>query len=77
LREVFQQLNDRTTRYERLYLELFPMPETQPRQRETLIEICRKGNIAEAFLAFRKIYLEIVDQLIDYLNCEETGDSAR
>jgi len=31
------------------------------------MEIYRKGNIAEAFGAFEKIYLEVVDQLIDHL----------
>src|SRR6516225_157277 len=48
LSEVFRQLEDRATRYEPLLLKLFP-PETRPRQREVLIEIYRKGEIAEAF----------------------------
>jgi DNA-binding GntR family transcriptional regulator len=76
LREVFQQLEERGTRYEPVLMKLFP-PETRPRQREVLIEIYRQGNIAEAFRTFRKIYLDIVDQLIDHLKREETGDSAR
>jgi hypothetical protein len=63
---VFRQLEDRGTRYEPLLLKVFP-PETRPRQREVLIEIYRKAKIAEAFRAFRKIYLEVVDQLIDHL----------
>jgi DNA-binding GntR family transcriptional regulator len=67
LREVFRQLEDRGTRYEPLLLRLFP-PETRPRQREVLIELYRKGKIAEALREFRKIYLEVVDQIIDHLN---------
>ena len=63
LREVFRQLNDRMARYDPLYLKVFPTPETRPRQWETLIELYRRGKIAEAFRAFRKIYLEVVDQL--------------
>jgi len=73
LHEVFRQLEDRGTRYEPLLMKLFP-PETRPRQREVLIEIYRKGKIAEAFRAFRKIYLEIVDQVIDHLKSQEAGD---
>jgi DNA-binding GntR family transcriptional regulator len=60
LREVFRQQDDRMTRYWPLLLKLFP-PETRPRQQEVLIEIYRKGRIAEAFRAFKKIYLEVVD----------------
>jgi len=67
LREVFRQLEDRGTRYEPLLLRLFP-PETRPRQREVLIEMYRKGKTAEAFRAFKEIYLEVVDQIIDHLN---------
>jgi hypothetical protein len=63
------------TRYWPLLLKLFP-PETRPRQQEVLIEIYRKGKIAEAFRAFRKIYLEIVDEVIDHLKSEEAGDSS-
>ena len=37
----------------------------------------RKGKIVESFQAFKKIYLEVVDQLIEHLRREETGDSAR
>ena len=67
LREVFRQLEDRGTRYEPLLLRLFP-PETRPRQREVLIEMYRKGKIAGAFRAFKEIYSEVVDQIIDHLN---------
>ena len=76
LREVFQQLNDRMTRYEPLYIRVFPTPETRPRQLEALIELYRKGKIAESFRAFKNIYLAVVDQLIDHLRHEETGDSS-
>jgi hypothetical protein len=41
-----------------------------------LIEMYRKGKITEAFRAFRKIYLEIVDVVIDHLKSEEAGDSS-
>ena len=77
MREVFQQLNDRMARYEPLYLRVFPTPESRPRQWEILIEVYRKGKVVESFQAFKKIYLEVVDQLIDHLRREETGDSAR
>jgi DNA-binding GntR family transcriptional regulator len=76
LREVFRQLNDRMARYDPLYLKVFPTPETRPRQWETLIELYRRGKIAEAFRAFRKIYLEVVDRLIDHLKSPEAGDSS-
>ena len=76
LREVFRQLEDRGTRYEPLLIKLFP-PETRPRQREVLIEFYRKGKIAEAFRAFRKIYLEIVDEVISHLESQEPDASSR
>jgi DNA-binding GntR family transcriptional regulator len=68
--EVFAQLEDRATRYEPLLMELFP-PATRPRHREVLIEMYRKGKIAEAFRAFKKIYLEVIDQIIDHLKNQE------
>ena len=77
LREVFQQLNDRMTRYEPLYFRVFPTLESRPRHREALIELYRKGKIAESFRAFKNFYLAAVDQLIDHLRHEETGDSPR
>jgi hypothetical protein len=52
------------------------LPEARTLQREVLIEIYRKGKIAEAFRAFRKIYLELVDEVIDHLKSEEAGDSS-
>jgi len=73
--EVFQQLEDRMTRYWPLLLKVFP-PETRPRQQEVLIEIYRKGKITEAFRAYRKIYLELVDQFVDHLKSEEANDSS-
>ena len=60
------------TRYDPLYLKVFPTPEGRPRQWETLIEVYRKGKVAEAFQAFKKIYLEVVDQLIDHLKGQES-----
>ena len=77
LGEVFRQLNDRMTRYDPLYLKVFPLAETRPRQWEVLIHSYRKGKTTEAFRAFKQIYLEVVDQLIDHLRPEETGDSPR
>jgi hypothetical protein len=77
LHEVFRQQNDRMTRYAPLYLKVFPTPEARPRQPEKLIELYRKGQIAEAFRAFKKVYLEVVDQLIDHLKSSEAKDSSR
>src|SRR5258707_9167258 len=50
---------------------LFPTPESRPRQQEVLIVLYRKGKIDEALRAFRKIYVGIVDQTIDYLNSRD------
>jgi DNA-binding GntR family transcriptional regulator len=71
--EVFTQLDDRMTRYYPLVVKLFPNPASRPRQLEMLIEFYRKGKVDEALRAFKKIYLEIVHQIIDHL---ETGESA-
>ena len=71
--EVFRQLDDRMTRYNPLFLKLFPDQATRPRQREVLIEFLREGKVDEAVRAFKKIYLEVVHQIIDHL---ETGESA-
>jgi DNA-binding GntR family transcriptional regulator len=55
LREVFRQLEDRTSRYVQLLMELFPTPESRPRQREALIEIYQKflgpGKSAQDYLS--------------------------
>ncbi len=71
LREVFRQLEERSSRYVPLLIKLFPTPESRPRQREILIEMYRKGKITEAFRAFKKTYLEVVDQMIDHLKSQE------
>jgi DNA-binding GntR family transcriptional regulator len=71
LREVFRQLEDRTARYYPLLLKLFPTAS------EILMEMYRKGKIAEAFRAFRKIYLEIVDVVIDHLKSQEARIPSR
>ena len=73
LHEVFRQLEDRMARYYPLVLELFPTA----RPSEIFMETYRKGKIAEAFQAFKKIYLEIVDEVIDHLKSQETGHSVR
>ena len=36
----------------------------------------RRGKIAEAFGAFKKNYLEIVDEVMDHLESQEAGDSS-
>src|SRR5215469_1333206 len=72
--ETFWKLDDRMTRYYPPLLELYPTPESRPRQHEALIENYRKGKIAEAFQAFKKIYLKMVDQLIDHLNSYEADE---
>jgi DNA-binding GntR family transcriptional regulator len=71
--DVFRQLDDRMTRYNPLFLKLFPDPANRPRQREVLIESLRKGEVDEAVRAFKKIYLEVVQRMIDHL---QTGESA-
>jgi DNA-binding GntR family transcriptional regulator len=63
--EIFRQLDDRMTRYYPLIIRLFPAPAT--RQREVLIELYRKGKVDEALVAFKKIYFDLVHQVIAYL----------
>ena len=65
--EVFRRLDDRSTRYNPLLLKVYPDPATRPRQREILIELYRKGKVDEGLRAFKKIYLEIVHQVISHL----------
>jgi hypothetical protein len=60
-------------RYYPLLLKLFPTA----RPSEIPIEMYQKGKIAEAFRAFKKIYLEIVDEVIDHLKSQETRKSSR
>jgi DNA-binding GntR family transcriptional regulator len=73
VREVFGRLEDRSVRYEPLLIKLFPDPATRPRQREELIEFLRKGEVDEALRAFKKTYLQVVQQIIDYLESEKSG----
>ena len=75
--EVFRQLDDRMTRYNPLFLKLFPDQATRPRQREVLIEFYRKGEVDEAVRAFKKIYLEVVNRIIDHLEAEESANVRR
>jgi DNA-binding GntR family transcriptional regulator len=75
LSEMFRKLDDRMTRYYPLLLELYPTPENRPRQHEALIEIYRKGEIAEALRAFKKIYLEMVDDMVARLPAQESAKS--
>ena len=70
--EMFRKLDDRMTRYYPLLLQLYPTPESRPRQHEALIDLYRKGKIAEAMVAFRKIYLKIVDDVRNHLEPQET-----
>ena len=72
LHEVFRQLEDRMARYYPLLLKLFPTA----RPSEIFMEMYRKGKIAEAFRAFKKIYLGIVDEVIDHLKNQEAGHSS-
>jgi DNA-binding GntR family transcriptional regulator len=71
--EVFRQLDDRLARYYPLVLKLFPDPATRPRQQEVLVEFLRKGEVDEAVRAFKKLYLEVVHQIIDHLKTEDAG----
>jgi DNA-binding GntR family transcriptional regulator len=71
--DVFRGLEDRSIRYVPLLLELFPDPATRPRQREVLIECLRRGKVDEALRSFRKIYLEVVHQIVDRLETSESG----
>ena len=70
--EVFRQLDDRLTRYNPLFLKLFPDSATRPRQREVLIEFLREGKVEDAVRAFKKIYLEVVRQMVDYLDAQDS-----
>ena len=74
--EMFRKLDDRMARsYPLLLVELYPTPESRPRQHEALIEIYRKGQIAEALRAFKKIYLEMVDDIVAHLEAQEPAES--
>jgi DNA-binding GntR family transcriptional regulator len=71
--EVFRQLDDRMTRYNPLFLKLFPDQANRPRQREVLIEFLREGKVDDGVRAFKKIYLEVVDRIIDHLESAESA----
>jgi DNA-binding GntR family transcriptional regulator len=74
--EMFQKLDDRMTRYYPLLVkELYPTPDCRPRQHEALLEWYRKGQFAEALRAFKKIYLEIVDCIVDHLEAQKPAQS--
>ena len=75
--EVFRQLDDRMTRYNPLFLKLCPDQATRPRQREVLIEFLREGKVDEALRAFKKVYLEVVQRIIDHLETEEPANISR
>jgi hypothetical protein len=62
------------TRYNPLLLKLFPDPATRPRQREVLIEFYRKGKVGEALRTFKKIYLNVIHQLIDNLGSQAVAN---
>ena len=74
--EAFTRLDDRMTRYYPLILKLFPNPASRPRQHEALIEHYRKGKVDEAVRAFKKIYLEIVHQIVDHLQSRESASTS-
>jgi hypothetical protein len=61
------------TRYNQLLLKLFPDPATRPRQREVLIEFLREAKVNEAVRAFKKLYLEVVQRIIEHLETEDAG----
>jgi DNA-binding GntR family transcriptional regulator len=71
LLEVFEQLERRTTRYVPLLVHLFPDPRKRPHQREVFLSLYRKGKVAEAVPAFRKVYLEQIQTVIEHLRVSE------
>ena len=73
--EIFRRLDDQSTRYNPLFLKVFPDPATRPRHREALIELCREGKIDEALRGFKKIYLEGTRLLIEYLQSPESAEA--
>ena len=65
------------TRYNPLLLKVFLDPATRPGPREGLIEFYRKGKIDEALRAFKKIYLEATNKIIDHLASLESANASR
>jgi DNA-binding GntR family transcriptional regulator len=74
LGEFFRQLDDRSTRYNPLLLKLHVTPESRPRLRETLIEMYQQGKIKEALRAFKKTYLGVTHEVIDYLRALDSAE---
>ena len=75
--DVFRGLEDRLARYYPLFHKLFPDRATRPRQQEVLIELYRQGKVDEALRAFKKIYLEVAQRIIEHLEAEEPANSPR
>jgi len=73
--EIFRRLDDQSTRYNPLFLKVFPDPATRPRHREVLIELCREGKIDEALRGFKKIYLDGTRLLIERLQSLESAEA--
>jgi DNA-binding GntR family transcriptional regulator len=71
--EMFARLDYRMTRYYPLIFKLLPNPATRARQHLVLVEYYRKGNVDEGVRAFKKIYLELVHQIVDHLETEESA----
>jgi DNA-binding GntR family transcriptional regulator len=76
LSEVFRQLHDRTTRYYPLLFKVFAEPATRPRQREALIELYRKGKVDEALRTFKRMYFDMIHQVIDHLKGLESTSTS-
>jgi DNA-binding GntR family transcriptional regulator len=74
--ELFRQLDDRLTRYNPLLLKIFPDPATRPQQQEVLIGLYRKGKVDEALRTFKKIYLDVIHQVIDNLRTQAAARSS-
>jgi DNA-binding GntR family transcriptional regulator len=74
--EVFRRLDDRSIRYNPLLLKLFPDPATRPRIREVLIELYRKGKVADALRGFKQTYLVMTQQVIHHLQALESDKHA-
>jgi DNA-binding GntR family transcriptional regulator len=72
--EVFRQLDDRSTRYNPVVLKILPDMAARPRLREMLIELFRKGKVDEAVREFKKTYLNLTHQVIDYLRAQDSAE---
>ena len=74
--ETFGRLDNRMVRYYPHLQELYARPETRQSQREALIETYRKGEVAAALRAFKKIYLTVTHELIHRLKTRESANFA-